>query len=234
MLFWSSTGGCKSYGSLEAVVNPPLETGKGTDHDDSCEKTSPKSAESDFCVNLGNLASSWSFRFTLRVKLWNHSVSWVRNNSAENTSQITWGEGNTELGWLVVVFLSLGEDVVVEELDEPFESDELDNGVRNLSWPEWDDTLVHSWDSFFGSNFSQSGGQLSWVFVTGSWELHFKLDGFPWAEQNVSDNFGWTWSDWPSDLFVLFSVLLSDNVFIDILEDFVESEFTKTLSRISN
>ena len=57
------------------------------------------------------------------------------DNGAENTSKITWGEGDAELGGFAVVFFSFSEDVVIEELDEPFESNELDNGVRDLSSP---------------------------------------------------------------------------------------------------
>ena len=234
MFFWSSTGSSESYGSFETIVNPPLKSSKGTDHDDSREKTSPKSLESDIGVNLGNLWSGWSLWLSLWVKQRYHCVSWVRNDCAENTSQITWGECNTELSWLVVVFFSLGEDVVVEELDEPFESDELDDGVWNLSWPEWNNTFVHSWDSFLSSDFSQSSAQLSWVFLALSGELHFQFDGFPWAEQNISDDFSRTWGDWPSDFFVLLSVLLSDNVLVNILEDFVESELTESLSGVAD
>ena len=234
VLLWSSTGCGKSDGSLEWIVNPPLKTCQGTDHDDSCQKSTPKSLESNFGVNLSNLWSSWSFRFSLRVQLWDHGIGWVRNNSAENTGQVTWSEGNTKLGWLVVVFFSLSEDVIVEESDEPFESDELDDGVWNLSWPEWDDTLVHSCGSFFGFNFGPSSAKLSWVFVASSWELHFQFDSFPWAEQGIGDDFSRAWGDGPSDFFILFSVLLSDNVFVDILEDFVETELSESLSWISD
>ena len=60
----------------------------------------------------------------------------MRNNSAEDTSKVTRGEGDTQLGSLIVVFFAFGEDVVVEELHEPLESNEFDDGVGNLSGPE--------------------------------------------------------------------------------------------------
>jgi hypothetical protein len=71
----------------------------------------------------------------LTVQFRDHSISRVRDNSAENTSQITWSESDTELSGFVVVFFSLGENVIIEELYEPFESDELDDGIGNLTTP---------------------------------------------------------------------------------------------------
>ena len=48
LLFASSSGGCESDHGLEAIVDPPLKTSEGTNHDDSGHETSPETLESDF------------------------------------------------------------------------------------------------------------------------------------------------------------------------------------------
>jgi len=57
------------------------------------------------------------------------------DNGAENTSKVTWTEGDAKLSSFIVVFFSFCEDIIIEELDEPFESDKLDDGIRNLTTP---------------------------------------------------------------------------------------------------
>lgn len=80
----------------------------------------------------------------MTVKFAHHGISGVRDDSAEDTSQIAGSECNSQLGGLRVVLLAKGEDVVIEELDKPFESDELDNSVWDLTRPERDETLVEA------------------------------------------------------------------------------------------
>jgi hypothetical protein len=55
------------------------------------------------------------------------------DDSTEDTREITGGEGNSELSSFTVVLLSLCEDVVIELLHEPLESDKFDNCVGHLS-----------------------------------------------------------------------------------------------------
>lgn len=57
------------------------------------------------------------------------------DDSAEDTSEVTWSKGDAELGGFVVIFFSFGEDVIIEELDEPFEGNEFNDGVGNLTTP---------------------------------------------------------------------------------------------------
>lgn len=68
------------------------------------------------------------------------------------------------MGGLSVVLLSLGEDVVIEELDEPFEGDELDNGVGNLTTPQRTNTLVESTGAFGLGQMAEGSPELSWIF----------------------------------------------------------------------
>jgi hypothetical protein len=68
----------------------------------------------------------------------------MRNNSAENTGNITRHESDHELGSFAVFTLWLGENISVEFGDDLFESDKLNNSVWDLSSPKWLDTLVET------------------------------------------------------------------------------------------
>ena len=60
----------------------------------------------------------------------------VRNYGAEDTSKVTRCESDAQLGGFTVIFFAFCEDVIIEELHEPFEGHKLDNGVGNLSSPQ--------------------------------------------------------------------------------------------------
>jgi len=130
-----STGSGESAPNLEGIVDNPLHASKGTNHENSGSETLPESVETNILVDLSGALSSL-------VHDGHHSISWMRDNSAENTSNITRHEGNHKLGGLAVFALWLSENVRVEVLDDLLESDELHNGVRNLSSPKWLKTLV--------------------------------------------------------------------------------------------
>ncbi len=137
-----------------------METSEGTDHKDTGTETVPEAVETDVLVDGANGSS-------LLVHDGDHGVCGVGDNSAEDTSPVAGQEGNTELLSLAVGIAGLGEDVGVEESDCLFEGDELDNGVRDLSAPEGDDTLVEAIPAFsvhdLGPALSQGCGELSFV-----------------------------------------------------------------------
>lgn len=56
----------------------------------------------------------------------------MRDDSANNTSEITGREGNTELSSLAIGFFGFGEDVGVEELDDLLKEEELGHSIRDL------------------------------------------------------------------------------------------------------
>ena len=101
--FWKSlsTGGGKTAPNLEGIVDDPLEAGKGTNHENSGSKTLPETVEADLSVDLLDLSSSWLVGSSL-VEDGDHGISWVRNDGAENTSDVTGHEGDTQLSSLTV------------------------------------------------------------------------------------------------------------------------------------
>ena len=174
---WSlSTGGGETAPDLEGIVDDPLHAGKGTNHENSGSDTFPETVETDFSIDFFNLGSSSGLGFASLVEDGNHSVGWVGNDGAEDTSNVTGHEGNHELGALGVRALLLGEQVGVESLDDSLEGDELDDGVWNLSSPEWLKTLVESIDTFslvdLIQTFDSAGSESTWF---GGLHFYFKL-----------------------------------------------------------
>ena len=168
-----STGGGETASDLERIVDDPLEASKGTNHEDSGTKTLPESTESNLAIDLLDLGEGGATSSSL-VEDGDHGVGWMGDNGAENTSNVSGHEGNHELGALGVGALWLGEDLLVEFGDNLLESDELDNGVWNLSSPEWLKTLVESSGTLSGLNLLVSGKSRGWEFSLGG-GLHLNL-----------------------------------------------------------
>lgn len=139
-----SSSGLQSDGRLEGVVNPPLESGQSTDHDDSCAQTSPKSLETNVSINLLNGISDSTISLDI-VQLRNNGICRVGDNGAEDSCQITRGEGNRELSSSGVLVLGLlVKDSLVDLFHNLFEGHELHNCVGHLTAPKRDNTLVET------------------------------------------------------------------------------------------
>lgn len=103
--------------------------GGRTDHDNTSAETLGGEAD-----NTG-LASNGSSRLTLVLSLSkerDEGVGGVGDDGADDTGEVTRGEGDTELGVLGVRVLGRGEDLGVEELDDLLEEEELGHGVGDL------------------------------------------------------------------------------------------------------
>lgn len=131
----ASSSGCQTDCGLEGVVDIPLETSEGTDHDDPGHETSPEALETNLTVDLAHLLSESAGRVTLGDQLGEDGIGGVGHHCAEDTGKVAGSEGNAQLSGLAVVLLALGEDVIIEISDEPFEGDELHNCVGDLSAP---------------------------------------------------------------------------------------------------
>ena len=56
----------------------------------------------------------------------------MRDDGADNTSEVSGSEGDTELSSLAIRFLGLSEDAGIEELHDLLEEEELGHGIGNL------------------------------------------------------------------------------------------------------
>lgn len=148
-MFSLSAGGLEADGNLEGVVDVPLETGEGADHDDSGANTVPESLEADVGVDGLDLLSHGGVGGLL-VEDGDHGVSGVRDDGAEDTSEVAGHEHDRQLSSLGVGVLGGGEDVVVEGADDVLEGTELDHGVGDLSHPQRADTLVETVPALVG------------------------------------------------------------------------------------
>ena len=91
-----STGGLETHCYLEGVIDPPLETSEGTNHNNSCSEPVPESLEADITIYFFNLGANWGAAASL-VEDGDHGVSRVGNKGAEDTSPITRDKGDHEL-----------------------------------------------------------------------------------------------------------------------------------------
>ena len=90
---------------------------------------------------LGNLdrAASWSL-----VQLRHDDVSRMRDDGAEDTSDVASGECDDQLFLLAALVSRFGDDVLVQRLECALEARELHHRVRNLSAPQWHKTFVET------------------------------------------------------------------------------------------
>ena len=78
-----ATSGLKADHGLEGIVDPPLKTGEGTDHDDTSAKTAPDTDRAHILQDLEDAATS------ALVQLGHNGVSGVGHDGAEDTSEVT-------------------------------------------------------------------------------------------------------------------------------------------------
>eukprot|EP00906_Rhabdomonas_costata_P009642 RCo013623 len=118
---------------LEGVVDPPLQPGQGTDHDDTGAQTlGEEVAVAEVLRDLPKALARVG-----RLALQGHQrIRGVRDNRADDPGKVSRGEGDRQLGRLVIGTLGLGEHVLVEKLDNALEEEELGHGVRDLPTPQ--------------------------------------------------------------------------------------------------
>lgn len=167
------------------------------------------------------------------VELGDHSIGWVGDDSAQDTSGVTGQESDSQLSGLSIAFSWVGPDGLVEEGDTLFEEDELHDSVWDLSEPQWGDSLEETRSSFVLVHGGQSLSECSWE---SSWlgSLHFDLAGLEWAQENIGEEFGGSRGGSPDEGLVLLVSLFSQHSRVGGLEDLIESELTNSLQVVSN
>jgi len=85
--------------------------------------------------------------------------------------------------------LWLGEYLTVELCDNFFKCNELNDGIWNLSAPEWGQTLIETIGSLSSLDLVES---CNGIFSECSWlsSLHSNLESFPWAKEGISNDLG--------------------------------------------
>lgn len=225
------TGGGETNVTLERVVKEPLETGEGTDHDNTDGETVPETTETNLGVDTADGLAGGLTGLLLSVDLGDHDISRVGDNGTEDTGNVTTEEGDTGLGKEGVLLLGLGE-LSVDELDSLLEGGELNHGVRNLAGPEGRETLVKGTEALSGSDLlvtvKDRGGE------GGDGGLGLDLNGLPGAEKDVGNQLSRSGGSKVKNSSVLVGSLLTNNVGVLLLEELVETVLTGTLERVTN
>ena len=218
--------GLESHSNLEGIVDPPLETGEGTNHENTGAKAGPETVEANASVD-------GTSGFTGLVHDGDHGVGGVRDDSAEDTSPVTGHEGNSELLALGVGVAGSGEDVGVQETDGLLESDELHDSVGDLAAPERDNTLVEQRPATFvhhlGETSAGSGGESSGVR-----SLDLDLESFHGAESDIGNELSGGRGKGETNSLVLDGVLGASGHAENILEHLVETELAEALGTVSD
>lgn len=225
------TSGRKSDVGLERVIEEPLETSESTNHNNTDRETIPETTETNLAVDTANSSTDRLTRLLLSVNLRNHNISGVRNNSAENTSNVTTKEGNTSLSKKRVLLLGERKGLV-DLFNSLFESSKLNHGVRNLTSPERRKTLVKTTETF-------SSSQLLVTIENGGGErrdsgLSLDFNGFPRTEESISNEFSRGRGSEVNGSVVVLSKLRASKVRVGLLEEFVETVLTGTLERVTD
>lgn len=118
-------------------------THQSSDHDNSNRQAIPQALEANVLIDPTHGRSESLARLPIRIQLADHNIGGVRYNRAQDTGQITAGEGDRCLRSFVVIRL-LPREVVVDHLNDRLERCELHHRVRDLSTPEWIQTLEES------------------------------------------------------------------------------------------
>jgi len=220
-----------AHRGLEAIVDPPLEASKGTNHNHTRAETScSESTEADL---VDNRAEALAFILGL-TKLGDERVCRVRDYGTDNTREVAGGESNTELCRLAVGILWLSEDVGIEELDNLFKEEELGHGVRDLTGPQRDERAEGEAGVDFGATHFFPGGPKGNGEGTGRTCLDLDLGHLQRAECNIREKLGACGTSEPNGALVILRRFLTSEIHIRILEDLIEAILEHALEGISD
>ena len=223
--WWGRTG--KSQLDLHTIIDEPLQSSQGTDHENPGSKTGPHTSETKV---LSGRANSGALGL---VHVGDDGVGGMRHNGAEDTSNVTSGKGDHQLLALGAISTRLGHNIGVQSLDGLLEAGELHHGVRNLTSPQGHKRLVESIDAFSSIDLrgssTEGGGE-----GAGGRSLHPNLAALHGRQSNVSEELSAGRRDQVQASSPEESILLSHHVTISALEHLVESKLAETLSGVSN
>lgn len=158
----------------------------------------------------------------------------MRNDRTDHTRQITRRKRNTQLRRFRIAALRLGEDVLVEQVDDILKEEELGHRVRDLPRPERDERAegeaglclheVHLRERGAEGDGERSRGR-------GLDPDFGHLEG---TEGDVGEDFGGGGAGEPDRAFVFLRGLFAGEVHVEVFEDFVETVFEHALEGVAD
>ncbi|EPY36610.1 solute carrier family 25 (mitochondrial phosphate transporter), member 3 [Strigomonas culicis] len=230
LLLSATAAGAHAEGRLVRVVDPPLETGEGADHQDAGAEALGAEVHvahllRDLTVGLagvGGLAAGGHER-----------VGGVRHDGADDAGDVAGGEGDAELRGLAIVALGLREDVLVEHADNALEEVELGHRVGDLAAPERHEGLVREAGGGVGAHGGHGGEHFGGEGALGR-RLDLHLHHLERAETHIREELGRGRAREPDEALVLLGVLLTGEVRVEVFEDLVQTELEGTLGAVTN
>ena len=127
------------------VVTPKYNlhpiTYQSTDHHNTDGQSVPQPSEANITIDAAHCSAKGLTRLAVGIQLAHHHICGMGHNSAENTGQVSTGEGNRGLSALVVVgFLS--RQSLVDHFHNGLKRGKLHHGVGDLTAPEGIQTFV--------------------------------------------------------------------------------------------
>ena len=106
----SSTSSGQTNVDLEGIVDEPLEGSQGTNHEDTHAQTTPDTHGTELLEDLTNRRTSG-----VLVQLGDDRVGRVRDDSAEDTSDVTTDERDSELFKLGALALHIHQNTLISD-----------------------------------------------------------------------------------------------------------------------
>ena len=214
---------------LPGIVDPPLETSESTDHQNTSGKTVPASlpAEELHSLHHRDLLSRV-------VHLGDARVEGVGDEGTEDTSNVTRGEGDGQLGGLAVALTRLGEAVLVEQSDDVLEGGELHHGVGDLTAPEGNNSLPERLHTSSGGELLHSGRQLGGEVGLNRSGLDAHLDGLHGAEENIGEELSGSRSSQVDGVLEVLGGLLTHQTGVQVLEQLISTELEEALQGVTD
>ena len=213
---------------LPGIVNPPLQTRKSTDHQNTRSQTVPASLPSQELHSLDHRDL-----LSRVVHLGHARVERMRDQRTEDTGNVTRSEGDRQLHGLAVGLARLREHVLVEHGDDVLERSELHHRVGDLTAPQRHHTLPQRLHASLLRELLHGRTQLRREVGLHGRRLNTHLGGLHGAQEDIGEELGRRGSSQVDGVLVVLGSVDTHHIDVQVLEQLVASELKETLHSIT-
>ena len=213
---------------LPGIINPPLETGESTDHEDTSAESVPASLPSQDLHGLEH-------RDLLRrvVHLRHAGIERVRHQRAEHTGDVARRERHRQLRRLAVRLARLRQQEAVEQTHDVLERRELHHRVRDLTAPQRHDALPQRLHALSRRDLLHRRTQLVREVHLHGTRLDAHLRRLHRTQEDIRKELRRRRRSQVDRVLVAARSLLTHHVDVNVLEHLVTSELEETLHRVT-
>ncbi|KAG6540930.1 hypothetical protein Mapa_017724 [Marchantia paleacea] len=221
----SATGGGQTDEHLEAVIDAPLGSRQGTDHEDAQGKASGQQRPGAHVLH--RLRDGGSLRV---VQVRHQIVSRMRDDGTRDARNVPGDEADSQLGAGRALILGQRHHVLVQSVHRALEGGEFHHRVRNLPPPQRHQPFVQPAHPFLRQ---QLGHPVHDSLGEGRLSLDPHLHGLKGREAEIGQEFGGGRCGEVEDGFVLEGVVRSHSLRVQVLEELVEAILAGSLDRVA-